>query len=554
MRALPRLRLASLLLPLFTAACDRGADTGPVGGTIIVGSAADADALIPSLAASVQGRVVSENLFDRLVEMGAGLNVNGDSGFDARLARDWSWSPDSLTITFRLDPRARWHDGRPVRAADVLAGYRVIRDPANASNVASHFGDVDSLSAPDSTSVRVHYARRGAEQFYAASQVIPLPAHLVDTIPSGTLRRSAFFSAPVGSGRFRFVSWDPRVRLELAAVDDHYRGRPRADRLVFTITTEPVTGLARVWAGDTDVWEPLTPNDLGEAARHEHVRVHTGPGFDYGFLQFNFRDRADTSRGHPIFAEREMRRALTMAVDREQLLKAVFDSLALTSYGPFTRPQNTADTTVAQIPFDRAAALAKLDSMGWRAGPDGIRRRGNRRLSFGVHVPTSSAVRNRLAVLLQEQLRVAGIELRVEAMEFGAMRDEVLSGRFDAILGGLRTTPSPSGIRGSWGSPAIARGSRLNYGRYSNPEADAAIEAGLDAVRNEDRRTQMRRAYEIINADAPAIWLYEVRNAAAVHRRLNVPVWRSEAWWLTLGDWSVDPAQRLPRDARPATP
>jgi peptide/nickel transport system substrate-binding protein len=64
----------------------------------------------------------------------------------------------------------------------------------------------------------------------------------------------------------------------------------------------------------------------------------------------------------------------------------------------------------------------------------------------------------------------------------------------------------------------------------------------------------MRVAYQTIVDDAAAIWLYEVRNAAAVHRRLNVPRWRSEAWWMTLPDWTVDPAQRLQRDARPAAP
>jgi peptide/nickel transport system substrate-binding protein len=557
MRAQPTFRLASLLMLLaLPAACagPDGAAGGPVGGTVIIGSAADAEALVPSLTALVQGRVISENIFDRLVEMGPDLNVNGDAGFDGRLAREWSWSPDSLVITFRLRPEARWHDGRPVRAIDVLAGYNAIRDRANGSNLASHFGDVDSVSARDSLTVAVHFARRSAEQFYDASQLIPLPAHIVDTIPSGQLRRSAFVAAPVGSGRFRFVSREPNVRVELAAFEEHYRGRPRLDRLVFTVTPEAATGLARVWSGDTDVWEPLAPDDVLEAQRHEHVHIQTGPGFDYGFLQFNFRDPRDATKPHALFADRELRRALSLAIDRTTLVRAVFDTLALMSYGPFTRPQSTADTTLTLIPFDRAAGIAKLDSLGWRPGPDGIRRRGAQRLSFGLHVPTSSIPRNRLAVLLQEQLRQAGVEVRIEAMEFAAMRDQLFAGRFDATIGGLRTTPSPSGIRGAFGSAAISRGSPLNFGKYANTEVDAAIEAGLGALVVTERRAHMRRAYQLIIDDAPAVWLYELRNAAAVHRRINVPRWRSEAWWTTIGDWTIDPAQRLPRDAAPAAP
>lgn len=548
-------RRAALLLLALAAACSPdGAAEGPIGGTIIIGSAADAEALVPSLTALVQGRAMSDNIFDRLAQMGPDLNVNGDGGFESRLARDWTWSGDSLAVTFRLRPEARWHDGQPVRAADVIAGHKVIIDPANGSNYASHFRAIDSVSVVDSLTVAVHFAGRSAEQFFDASHLIPLPAHLVDTIPSGQLRRSAFATAPVGSGRFRFVSREPGVRLELAAFEGHYLGRPRLDRVVFSITPQPATGMARVWAGDTDVWEPLAPNDVAEAARHAHVRVRSGPGFDYGFLQFNVRDPGDRTKPHPLFGDRALRVALSMAVDREALLRAVFDSLAVLSLGPFTRPQNTSDTTIRQIPFDREAAAAALDSMGWRAGPDGVRRRGAQRLSFDVVVPSSSATRQRIAVLLQEQLRPVGVELRIDGMDFAAMRTRVLAGRFDATLSGIHTTPSPSGIRGSWGSEAIAPNSALNVGRYGNPEVDAAINAGIAAVDAAERRAHMRRAYQAIVDDAPAIWLYEVKNAGAVHRRLNIPRWRSDAWWTNLAEWSVDPAQRLPRDARPETP
>jgi peptide/nickel transport system substrate-binding protein len=543
----------SMMGSLLLAACGDGGE-GELGGTVIVGSAADADALLPMLSGVVQGRLVGELLFDRLADVGPSLNVNGDSGFLPRLARSWAWSPDSLRITFEIHPDARWHDGTPVRAADVRSGYRVTTDRANGSNLASNLADIDSVAVTDSLHATVHFARRGAEQFFSATQIFPLPSHLVDTIPSGSLRRSALVTDPVGSGRFRFVSWEPKARLELAAVDGHYRGRPKLDRVVFTITAEPATGLARVWAGDTDVWEPLTPNDVAEAARHEHVRIVTGTGWDYGFLTLNFRDPRDSTRAHPVFGDREVRRAITQAVDREELVQAVFDSLAVPALGPFVRGTNTADTTLTQIPFDRDAAAARLDALGWRPGPDGIRRKGGQRLSFGILFPTSSAVRNRMAVLLQEQLRQVGVEVRIDAVEFGAMRDLVLPGKFDALLNGYRVGPSPTGARGSWGSPAIARGSRNNVGRYANPAFDAAVERGLAAIPPAERRAAMREAYQTIIDDAAAIWLYEVKNAAAVHRRLVIPAWRSDAWWMTLGDWSVDPAQRLPRDARPTTP
>ncbi|HET8771771.1 MAG TPA: peptide ABC transporter substrate-binding protein [Gemmatimonadaceae bacterium] len=547
------LRSLAVALPLVVIACGDPSTGGSSGGTVIIGSPADADALLPPLAGTVAGLTVSDLLFDRLAEIGPELNVNGDSGFMPHIAERWSWSDDSLAISFSINPDARWHDGTPVRAVDVVMGFNVIRDTLNGSQLIADIGGVDSVVAVDSLTAVVHFAERAAEQFLAATRITPLPAHLLRDLAPGTLRTSDEARAPVGSGRFRFVEWRPRQRLELAAVDGHYRGRPNIDRVVFSITPEPATGLARMWAGESDVWAPLAPNDVPTAEQYDHIRVYSGPGFDYGFLAFNFRDRRNDNRPHPLFAERELRRALTMAVDRDALREAIFGDAAMRSYGPFTRPQNTADTTITQIPFDRTAAAKTLDSLGWRVGDDGIRRRGAQRLAFGILIPTSSTVRNRASVLLQEQLRQVGVDVTIESMEFGAFYGRFTAGDFDATIGGWHTTPSPGGIRGTWGSPAISRGADQNAGHYLNPAFDQAVEAGLGSIDPAQRAAHLRRAYQIIVDDAAAIWLYEVRNHAAVHERFNIPSWRSDAWWLTLGDWTVDPDKRLPRDAAPRT-
>ncbi|HRQ79415.1 MAG TPA: ABC transporter substrate-binding protein, partial [Gemmatimonadaceae bacterium] len=101
---------------LALAACGDASSRAPLGGTVVVAAAADADALLPPLVRTSQGRLASELLFDRLVEIGPSLNTVGDADFQPRLATRWSWSDDSLAISFDLDPDARWHDGQPLRA------------------------------------------------------------------------------------------------------------------------------------------------------------------------------------------------------------------------------------------------------------------------------------------------------------------------------------------------------------------------------------------------------------------------------------------------------
>lgn len=546
--------ITAALLLLVACGPDRGGG-GPIGGSLVVADAADPDALLPPFAVNITGRIASDLLFDPLAELGPSLNVVGDSAFVPRLAQRWEWSADSLRITFHIDPRARWHDGGPVTARDVAFAFGLIRDPAAASSVISILSNIDSVVASDSLAATFFFARRYAEQFFHATRVIPLPAHLLAAIPVAELRTNAAALAPVGSGRFRFVAWEPRVRLELGAVADHHRGRAKLDRVVFSRSENTAAGFAQVVAGEADVWDQLTPASLGDAVASPHLRVVSGPGYDYSFLVFNQRDPRDRGRPHPLFADRALRRALTMAVDRDAVRRAAMDTMARVGIGPFVRNQVTADTTIEQIPFDRAAADALLDSLGWSTrGPDGIRRRGSQRLAFPIFSPTTSAPRMRSAVVLQEQLRQVGVDATIRTAEFQAFTNDVTAGRFDAALWTWRTSPSPTSLRGTWASANLPGGGAQNLGRYESEAFDRHVADGMNAPDLGSRRAALRRAYQQIVDDAPALWLFESRNFAAVHRRFVMPAWRSDAWWLTLGEWTVDPAQRLPRDAPPVTP
>jgi len=545
-------RLFPLALVVVLVGCDRGDSArGATGGTVIIATPADADALVPPLVRTSAGRLVSELLFDRLADIGPERNTVGDAGFLPRLARSWTWSADSLAITFELDPRARWHDGEPVVAADVVVALRAIRDSINGSSLRSDITDLDSISTPSPNAATFHFRRRYAEQFYSATLIAPLPSHLLP--PTGTaLAQSEFARAPIGSGPFKLALWEPQSRLELHKVENHYRRTPLLDRVVLAIAPEVVTGLGRLWAGEADVWEQLPAADLPEVANHPHLRVQTSFAYDYAYVAFNHRDARNRLLPHALFADRNLRRAIAMAVNRPAVVRAIFDTLALVAHGPFVRAQHTADTTIAQLPADTAAAGALFDSLGWRRGADGMRRRGGRRLTFTALVPGTSRNRERAAVLIQEQLRLVGVDMQIERAENRTFTQKRQNGQFDVVFGGWLTTPSPRGIRGTWGSFSHGNGSGVNNdGRYENRELDAEIERGLAALDAATSRQHFRRAYELINDDAAALFLYEPRTISLVHARLRTPTWRPEAWWRTLEDWSVDPDQRLPRDAPP---
>jgi len=546
-------RLTSLLMLLLApAACGRTADAPATaaGGTIVISMAADVDALVPPLISQTTGRQVAEQIFDRLAQIGDNLSTIDDIGFTPALAESWSWASDSQSIAFRLRADARWHDGKRVTAEDVRFSYSLYADSLVASPVASSLATIDSVTVADSLTAVIWYGRRTPQQFFESTYFLfVLPKHLLDTVPRQRLRESEFARTPVGSGRFRFARRVPGVSIEVVADSVNYRGRPNPDRLVWVVATDFNTAVTRFLSGEADVFEHMRREHLDELRTRRELRAWTYPSLEYGFVQFNLRDSGRRDRPHSLFADRELRRALSMAVDRQALVRNVFDTLAVVARGPMTRALAFADTTIPQLPYDTARAVRLLDSLGWRRGTDGVRARGGRQLRFTLLVPSSSRNRVRMAVLLQEQMRSIGVRTEIEQLEYGAFVERSRRRRFDAVFGAWRIDVGPTGIRQTWGTAGSRSPNGLNYGSYENPEFDAHVDSALSARAVPTGRAHFRRALELIVQDAPAIWLYEPHGVLGFHRRLRPARVRPDAWWAGLADWVVSPEERLSRDS-----
>lgn len=522
------------------------------GGTVIIGTSQDPQTLFPPNVDNVEARAVTELIFQRLADRGASLNTLGDADFVPRLAQRWEWSRDSLRVTFHLDPRARWQDGRAVSAEDVKFGFAVFTDTLVASRMGADLRAVaDSISVTDSLTCTAWFRQRSPERFDAlVTSLYPLPAHLLQGVRRDSLAMSPFARNPVGDGPFRLVKWQQQVSLEIAPSATYAGPRPALDRVIWAFAPDGATVVKQFMAGESDFLESLSVEQVADALKHPELRVLPLGSFAYSFLQFNLDDGASV-RPHPIFGNRAVRRALTMALDRQLLVRSVFDSLGRVNLGPFVRAQWSADTTIAQIPFDRQRAGLLLDSLGWRAGPDGVRVRNGRPLAFTLLVPTSSTLRQAFSVLIQEQLRLAGVKVEIQNIDFAGMYARLKKRDFDAAMGSLIATPSPTGVKQTWGADAAREGG-FNYGRYDsklfNAEVDSAVVAGGKA----SAKAHYRAAYQVIVDDAPAIWLYEPPVRAGASARLNVGTVRPDAWWMGIPGWSVASGKRLPRDAAPA--
>jgi peptide/nickel transport system substrate-binding protein len=535
---------ALTLLSVLVVGCSADSRTegpaakGPIGGTVVISSAADADILLPPLTMSLQGRQVVDQVFDNLADIGPALNTVSDAGFTPRLSDRWSWAPDSLSVSFHINPKARWHDGKPVSAEDVRYTFQLVKDTSFASPLAANLDNVDSVSVVDSLTARVWFHQRTPDAFFkAASPIEILPSHLLRQTSPASLRESRFARAPVGSGRFRFGGWEPGARIVLVADSSNYRGRPNPDRVIWLVAADYQAAALRFLGGSADFLENVRPDAVADV-RAKGGDVVVSPGsLDYGYVAFNLRNAGNTGP-HRVFGDRETRRAMAMAVDRPALVRSVFDTLGLVAHGPATRILATSDTTIG-IPYDPARASRMLDSLGWRRGADGLRSRGTTPLAFSLIVPQSSANRMKLAVVLQEQWRKAGANVRIEAIELNAFGSRMDSRKFESLLNAWHIDPTPSSVKEEWASSEIRRGG-YNVVSYRSPTFDAVLDSAIKEMNPTRSAALYRRAYRILTDDAPAMWIYELRNAQGVSKRIRPVGLRADAWWANLADWSVN--------------
>ncbi len=554
------MRYAGLLCALAVCGCvgTESSSAKSSGGTLAISTGGDPDALIPSLAQSVQAGQITDMIYDRLADIGDSLNIVNDKGFTPRLADHWTWGADSLSIAFHINPKAKWHDGVPVRSTDVRFTVASAKDSSLGSPVTPLITNIDSVSTPDSLTAVYWFRARSPQQFYdAVYQLSIMPEHIWKGIPPTSWRASDAARNPVGSGQYRFVRWIPRVAVELAADTTNYRGAPKLSRLIWSIAPDFNTALTRFLSGETDFFEQLRPENLADVAKNPALRTRQFHSLQYLFAQFNLRDPANHTRPHPIFGNRELRRALTMATDRATIVRSIYDSLALPALGPTVRAYPTTDPNLPQIPFDLPRARQILDSLGWRVtGSDSIRSRNGRPLQFTLSVPSSSKVRVRLAVILQEQLRQAGVKADIEQLEFPALVEKDRKRAFDATIGQWNTQASPGAVRGSWGTGGSRAVSGNNYGSYENPVFDAYVDTALASFDPVKRKAYFSKAYETIIQDAPAIWLAEPVQTVGYHSRIQLATLRTDAWWIHIPDWWVPADKRIPRDNAPpsATP
>ena len=522
--------LGGLLAPLL-AACPpapRAADT------VVYASGSDLESANPLVTVHPFARQVQRHaLYVTLVRQDSLLRAA------PYWAQAWSWSADRSTLTFRLDPSLRWHDGVPSTARDAAFTIDAARDSATGFPRRADLAGIVAVDAPDDTTlvVRFRVAPPDLPPIFAELPIVP--RHLLDSVPRGRMRQAAFNDAPVGSGPFRFVERRPGQRWTFERVDEFpaaLGGPARVRRFVVAVVDEPTTKFAGLVAGDLDA-AGIAPTMASLVARDPTLRVVSYPVLFTNALVFN------TSR--PPFDDIRVRRGVSLSIDRERAIRAALAGYAIPAGGPV--PPDNPLGVPARAEHDATRADSLLDAAGWRRGRDGVRAKGGRR--FALTLLTVGSGDNAVEQLLQADLAARGIAVEIRQLELGAFLAEARARtkRFDLLVSGIPGDLSLAYL-GAMFDSGLA-GGPLDYAGWHTPALDAAFAAVRAARDGIALREAWARVQRELAADVPVAWLWHARGVQGVSARIDGIRMDLRGELATLSRWTPRPRHR--DDGRP---
>lgn len=466
------------------------AQTRPAGATFSL--PINDDPQMWPLAGGLYNILVNKALYSSLVRYDLKtLEPVGD------LAESWTVSEDGRTYTFALRKNVKWHDGESFDANDVVFTLKLWTNKAVPFYLANNFRLIETVTAPDSSTVVVKLSKpQAAFPVLLGYNANILPEHLLkDLSPEQLANPTEFLKKPIGTGPFKFDQYQPGSFARMVRNDDYFDGKPKLDAMVFRIVPDANSQLALLRAGEVDL-VVVEPFQLASVANNPGIKIQSVPIVRNEYIALN--------NSYGVLADKKVRTALTYGLDRELLMKTVFQGRGTIATGPFTPSIAWAyNADIKPLPFDPKKAQALLDEAGWKAGPDGVRTKDGQPLAFTVLYDSSNPTRARTALIAQQQWNAIGVRTTFETSEYRAIVERMRQKppAYQINPNYLVTPPDPDGVANYYLSNSLA-----NSWQYKNPDVDTLLDQGATAQSRNERAKAYKRVQEIIHQDQPIIY------------------------------------------------
>jgi len=466
------------------------------GGTVVIGSISDVDSWNEYVSRQSFAYRVLRRMYLELARETGDVDT-ADEPYEPELAESWSFADDGRSLTFRLR-EAVWSDGRPITADDVRFTWDAQRSPDVPWISAESKDRITDVEVVDARTVTFRFD--DVYPFRLADAVTGgiLPKHVFGEVPFGEWATHDWSSARVASGPFVLDRHDAANEIVLVRNPKYFRsGYPLLDRVVIRIVPDIGNLVTQLMAGEVDYVEGVPPRDAERLGGASDVAVIAFDYPQYDFIGWN--------GARAPFGDAEIRRALTLAVDRNALVEELLYGYGKVSKGPVPSTWWGANDGFEPWGHDPDEARRILAAKGY--GPEGTP------LRIDLLTNSGNRLREEMLVKIQEQLRRVGVEATVHPVEMRTMRQQVASGDYDGYLGGWAFFGKVD-LRSLFGSSATPPHG-INVVGYRSNDVDGLLDA-LDRARTKQEMKPKLDAIQLaIHDDQPYTFLYEMQKITA---------------------------------------
>jgi len=509
-------------------------EIGHPGGRLVIALRDEPKTLNPLTAADGPSREVIAEMQADLVHINRATQLT-----EPALAKSWKISPDGLRYTLTLRKGLRFSDGYPLDADDVLFTFRVNLDEKIHSaqrDLLTVGGKPITVRKIDAQTLVFQLAKPDGVEERLFDGIAILPRHLLEKpYDEGKLDQLWSLSTPpnkwAGLGPFRLKEYVPGQKLVLERnpyywkTDTKGNRLPYLDELDFVFVPSADAQVLRFQSGETDLITRLSSENFSVLSREKHgyTMADAGPGLEFNFLFFNLNDLgdktpSDLARRQKWFRDVKFRQAVSAAIDRQAIVRLVYQGRAAVLWGPVTPGDHRwVDAAIPNPPrsLDRARALLKEAGFSWSAAADGeptLLDPDGKPVEFTILTSSSNADRTKMAELIQDDLKQVGMHVQVVPLEFRSLVDRLLQTKqYDACVMGLAsfdTDPNPDlNVWLSSGGTHLWNPSQSHPATPWEAEIDRLMEQQLSTPGFVQRKKLYDRVQEILAEYQPMIFL-----------------------------------------------
>jgi peptide/nickel transport system substrate-binding protein len=440
------------------------------------------------------------------------------------IAKTWQIYEKNLTITFQMRDDVKFSDGVPMTADDVVFTHQFIMNPKIAAPRAQAYYDrIASVTKKGPYEVVFKFKEPYFEMFGLAGGMQIMPKHFYEKFTPEDFNASVGYL--LGSGPYRMenpTSWKPGALIQLVRNERYWGVQPGFNKLVWREITNDNARQIAFRNGEVDLFVAF-PEQYRDMSKDPQITARSQafnydwPGAGYRYIAWN-----ELSNGKPTrFADKRVRQAMTMLLNRQQMIQEVILGLGVQATGPFSPTSKQYDQSVKPWPFDVAQAKKQLADVGFsdRNGDGVLEGPDNKPFEFKLTYPSGNANYDKMVVFMKDSFARAGIVLKPDPLEWAVFTDRLKNKNFEAITLAW-TSGIESDVYQMFHSSQMVEGGD-NYMSYKSPELDKAIDEARRTIDESKRMELWHKVHQILHEDQPYTFLFFRKELRFLDRRIQ---------------------------------